>query len=164
MWPQRCAIAPTLVVQTLPLAANNLLEKIAGPHKTMYSGRRKATPSFGDYRDLETKTKFSMICVKAQSDPWNKPFWVAKVTDILTYIEGVIDKVKITWFNTDTQESALDGKYYPEKLKSSQKILEDELCLSETTVYAYNFALLGTKTLPAAIKKLIDTALIESSK
>ena len=154
----------TRVVQVLPPAPSHLLEKISGPQRTMYAGSRKATPSFGDYRDLETKTKFSMICVKAQSDPWRKPFWVAKVTDILTHIDGVPDKVKITWFTTDPDESALEGRYYPEKSKSSQKVLEDELCLTETTVYAYNFALLGTKTLLAVTKRIIEAALRESPK
>lgn len=130
----------------------------------MYLGRRKKTPSFGDYRDLETKTKFAMICVKANGDPWGKLFWVAKVTDILTHTDGVPDKIKIIWFTTQTDVAALDGKYYPEKSKSSQKVLEDELFLSETTVYAYNFALLGNKSLPAVTRKIIENAMEEASQ
>src|SRR5450759_4064872 len=98
MWPQRCANEPMPTIQILPPVPNQLLEKISGPQNTMYSGRRKATPSFGDYRDLETTTKYAMIFVKAQGDPWGKVFWVAKVIDILTYVDGVPEKIKITWF------------------------------------------------------------------
>jgi len=103
-----------------------------------------------------------MICVKAQGDPMGKIFWIAKVIDILTKIDGVPDKIKITWFTTESHDNPLEGKYYPEKSKSSQKLLEDELCLSNTTVHAYNFALLGNKSLPAATKKIIETALVDN--
>src|SRR5450759_3718894 len=121
----------------------------------MYSGRRRAPESFGDYKDLEISTKYAMICVKADKDPKNNPFWLAKVTEILTKVDGVPEKVKIMWYAMDFDEPALEGRYFPEKSKSSKKFLEDELCLIETTVYAYNFALLGNKALPTATKRIL---------
>ena len=162
----------TWPVCTLPLLASveeiqfpippHLLEKVAGPQNIMYSGRRRAPQCFGDYRDLETSTKYAMICVKADKDPKKKPFWLAKVMEILTKVDGVPDKVKITWYAMDSDESALDGRYFPEKSKSSKKFLEDELCLLETTVYAYNFALLGNKALPTATKRIIEAVMNDS--
>jgi len=157
--PKSSVDSPSSIVETQPHIEAHLLEKVAGPEKHMYSGRRKATPSFGDYRDLEVKTKFSMICVKAQGDPNGKPFWVAKVNEILTQVQSVPEKIKVTWYTVDSEDDALVGKYYPEKSKSSNRLLEDELCLSQTTVYAYNFALLGTKTLPAVTRRIIESAL-----
>ena len=137
------------------------LKKVAGTQMFMYFGRRRTPQSFGDYRDLETNTKFSMICVKADKDPTKKPFWLAKVTGIVTHEDDVPDRIKLTWFTVDSDDSALDGKYFPEKSKSSNKLLEDKLSLKETTVYAYNFALLANKTLPAVTKRIIQTALNE---
>ena len=128
----------------------------------MYSGKRRALESFGDYRDLEINTRFAMICVKAESDPRKKPFWLAKVTKVLTSVEGVPDKINITWFTIESDDPALEGRYIPERSKSSKTVLEDELCLSKTTVYAYNFALLGNKSIPAVTKRIIAAALLDT--
>jgi hypothetical protein len=94
--------------------------------------------------------------VKAQGDSRGHKFWVAKVTDIVTHVEDVPEKIKIIWYTVDPEGTALEGKYTPEKLKSSKRFLEDELCLSETTVYAYNFALLNNNTLPATTRRIIE--------
>ncbi len=141
----------------------HLLEKISGPEMTMYSGKRKCTQSFGDYRDLEVKTKYSMICVKAQGNSRGHKFWVAKVTDILTHLEDVPEKIKIIWFAVEPDENAMEGRYNPEKSKSSRRFLEDEIYLSQTTVYAYNFSLLGNKTLPAQMRRIVEAALKEET-
>jgi hypothetical protein len=138
---------------------DHLLEKVTGPRRFMYSGRRRAAPTFGDYRDLEVNTKFAMICVKASADPMKRPFWVAKVSQILSHVGDVPENLRIIWYTMDSDEPALEGKYSPEKSKSSRKFLEDEIILSETTVYAYNFALLANRGLTTATKRLIRTAM-----
>src|SRR5450759_2709159 len=161
-WPVCTPPLPASVEEIQLPIPRHLLEKVAGPQNIMYSGRRRAPESFGDYRDLETSTKYAMICVKADKDPKKKPFWLAKVMEILTKVDGVPDKVKITWYAMDSNESALDGRYFPEKSKSSKKFMEDELCLSETTVYAYKFALLGNKALLTATRRIIEAALNDS--
>lgn len=158
-WPAKCSDREEVREIVLPDVPAELLEKVAGPQKVMYSGRRRAPPSYGDYRDLETNTKSSMICVKAHGDPRKKPFWLAKVTHILSYVNQVPEKIRLTWYTMDSDDPALEGRYLPEKSKSSAKLLEDELCLSETTVYAYNFALLGNKALSAVTKRIIQSAL-----
>ncbi len=53
----------------------------------------------------------------------------------------------------------MEGKYNLEKSKS-KSFLQDELSLSDTTMYAYNFALLGNKTLPATTRRIINAALM----
>lgn len=158
-WPSKYTPAARRPEQIPPVVPTHLLEKVAGAQKVMYSGRRKAPPSFGDYRDMETNTKYAMICVKAQGDPRNKPFWLAKVAEILTHVDEIPDKIRITWYTMDSEEPALEGRYFPEMSKSSKKVLEDELCLSETTVYAYNFALLGNKAIPVVTRRIIQAAL-----
>ena len=158
-WPEHSAFVPESVEEIQTAVPSQLLEKVAGCNKTMYSGRQRAPKSFGDYRDLETSTRFAMIDVKAESDPKKKPFWLAKVTKILTRVDRVPDKIKITWFTINSDEPALEGRYIPERSKSSKTLLEDELCLSKTTVYAYNFALLGNKSIPAVTKRIIAAAL-----
>src|SRR5450759_3233498 len=162
-WAARCTVPLAEEVDIMLPIPEHLAEKVAGVPKTMYSRRRKAPPSFGDYRDLETNTKFSMICVKAAGDPRKRPFWLAKVEEILTKLNEVPDKIKITWYTMDSNDPALEGKYFPEKSKSSNKFLEDELSLSETTVYAYNFALLGNKSLTVATKRIILAALNDTA-
>lgn len=77
----------------------------------------------------------------------------------MTHIDGIPDKIRITWYTMDADEPALEGKYFPEKSKSTKKFLEDELCLSETTVYAYNFALLGSQALSAMTRQIIQAAM-----
>jgi hypothetical protein len=84
-WPARYAPVSRRDVQIQPPVPAQLLEKVTGPQKVMYSGRRKVSPSFGDYTDMETNTRFSMICVKAHGDPVKKLFWVAKVRHNLTH-------------------------------------------------------------------------------
>ena len=158
-WPSKSALAPERVEETQPIVPADLLQKVTGPQSIMYSGRRKTPSAFGDYRDLETNTKFAMICVKAHGDPRKKPFWLAKVAQILTHIDGIPDKIRITWYTMDADEPALEGKYFPEKSKSTKKFLEDELCLSETTVYAYNFALLASQALSAMTRRIIQAAM-----
>lgn len=59
------------------------------------------------------------------------------------------------------EEEELEGKYYPEKSKSSNKLLEDELSLLETTVFAYNFALLANKALPVVTRRIIKAVLAD---
>ena len=154
-----CISSPTMPAEIPSNIPDHLLQKVAGPHTAMYSGTRRVAEAFGDYRDLETNTKFSMICVKAEGDPRKKLFWVAKVTQILTSVDGIPNKIKIFWYTMESDEHALEGRYFPEKAKASKKLLEDELCLLETTVYAYNFALLGNKALTAATKRIIKAAL-----
>ena len=161
-WPAPSKFVQGTVDDIQTAVPSQLLEKVAGSKKTMYSGKRRALKSFGDYRDLEINTRFAMICVKAESDPRKKPFWLAKVTKVLTSVEGVPDKIKITWFTIESDDPALEGRYIPERSKSSKTVLEDELCLSKTTVYAYNFALLGNKSIPAVTKRIIAAALLDT--
>ncbi len=158
-WPAKHTSLPRRPEPIPPHVPAHLLEKVTGPQKIMYSGRRKEPQAFGDYRDLETNTKYAMICVKAEGDPRKKPFWLAKVMEILTYVDGVPNKVRIIWYSMDSDEAAIDGRYFPEKAKASKKVMEDELCLLETTVYAYNFALLGNKAIPAVTRRIIISAL-----
>lgn len=163
-WPAKLSEASCIVEEMQPQVPEHLLQKVSGKQSTMYSGRRKTSPSFGDYRDLKTNTKFAMICVKAQGDPRKKPFWLAKVAEVMTHVDEVPEKIRIIWYTMDSDEPALEGKYFPERSKSSKKIMEDELSLSETTVYAYNFALLGNKAIPAVTKRIIQTALDEAEE
>jgi hypothetical protein len=133
-----------------------LTDKIAGPERIMYSGTRKRTIQLGDFKDLEENNKWSMIAVAASD---GMPFWMAKVTKILDKINDVPQTVKVLWFTTESgPDAAMDGKYYPEK-STSKKLLTGELCLPETTVYAYNFALLGNQTLPITTKRIITEAI-----
>jgi hypothetical protein len=56
----------------------------------------------------------------------------------------------------------MEGKYQPEKSQIG-KNLQNELSLSETTVYAYNFALLENRKLSAETKRIIKAALISDN-
>ena len=161
-WPAPSKFVQGTIDDIQTTVPSQLLEKVAGSKKTMYSGKQRALKSFGDYRDLEINMRFAMIYVKAESDPRKKPFWLAKVTKVLTTVEGVPDKIKITWFTIESDDPALEGRYIPERSKSSKTVLEDELCLSKTTVYAYNFALLGNKSIPAVTKRIIAAALLDT--
>jgi len=55
MWPTSQIRVHEAVAETIGVVGNDLLEKIARPQQPMYSRRRKATPVYGDYRDLEPK-------------------------------------------------------------------------------------------------------------
>lgn len=72
---------------------------------------------------------------------------MAKVIDILSQSDTILDKIKIIWFAMDSQEeSAMEGKYFLE-MAPNNIVLEDKLCLAKKTVYAYNFALLAIRFL-----------------
>ena len=139
-----------------------LLEKVSGPKKTMYSGRRKAGQSLGDYTDLEVNNKWSMICVKADGDSRGLNFWVAKVANIISCRNNIPDKILVEWYIVDSNASAMEGKYQPEKSQVG-KNLQNELSLSETTVYAYNFALLENRKLSTETKRIIKRALLSDN-
>jgi hypothetical protein len=155
---------PNSVDRTIPLVQTREIvvepehaDRIAGPQRIMYSGPRKATPVLGDFKDLEANNKYAMIAVAAGD---GMPFWLAKVTRILTRQDAVPEHLKVTWYSTEAvAEDALDGKYYPEKsLNNVNKTLQGEICLRDTTVYAYNFCLLESKTLPVKTKRIIEEA------
>ena len=129
----------------------------------MYSGTRKKKDIVGDFKDLEVNTKYAMICVAAHKDPNGRPFWMAKVTDILSKVDDIPENIKITWYTMEsTEDSSLEGQYYPEKGASSTKVLEDTIYLAETAVYAYNFALLANNTLPVQTKRIIQATMLDT--
>jgi hypothetical protein len=145
-------------------AEQQLVDKIVGQEREMYSRTRRSEPLLGDFKDLEENNKFSMIAVAADDDPKGRRFWLAKVTRIMKKEDGIPVLVKIMWYTTELEgQEDLEGKYYPEKVQANMnKILLGELKLNETSVYAYNFSLLDSKMLPAATKRIIETALQEA--
>lgn len=162
-WPESNMQSVTPRNPVEPEIEPSLIDKIAGATTVMYSGTRKKKAEVGDFNDLEVNNKYAMICVAAHRDPKGRPFWMAKVTDILSKTDDIPERIKITWFAMDSdQDSAMDGKYYPERDILSNKVLEDELCLAETAVYAYNFALLANNTLPVQTRRIIQAAMIDT--
>lgn len=161
-WPESNLESATPPPVREPEIDSIFVDKIAGASTIMYSGTRKKKSDVGDFKDLEVNTKFAMICVAAHRDSKGRPFWMAKVTDVLSRSDDIPDKIKISWFVMDSQEvSAMDGKYFPE-VDTNNRVLEDELCLAETTVYAYNFALLANNTLPVQTRRIIQAAMLDT--
>lgn len=128
----------------------------------MYSGTRKVPVELGDFKDMEVNNKFAMICVEAENDPRGHLFWMAKVIKILTKKDGIPQNIKLLWYRTESEvDTSLDGKYYPEVDTRSKKLIYNEICLQETTVYAYNFALLGNNKIPVKTRRIIERELVQ---
>jgi hypothetical protein len=67
-WPKTYREPIVIHAQDKEVVDIQVLEKVSGPKKTMYSRRRKACQCLGDYTDLEVNNKWSLIYVKVEGD------------------------------------------------------------------------------------------------
>ena len=107
-WPKAYREPIEIHAQDRELVDIQLLEKVSGPKKMMYSGRRKAGQSLEDYTDLKVNNKWSMICVKAEGDSKGLNFWVAKVANIILYSNNILDKILVKWYIVDSNAGAME--------------------------------------------------------
>ena len=70
-----------------------------------------------------------MICVRSEGDSRGLNSWVAKVANIISNSNNIPDKILVEWYIVDSNASAMEGKYQPEKSQVG-KNLQNELSLS----------------------------------
>jgi hypothetical protein len=117
----------------------------------------------GDFSDMQIG---SFMAIASEGCLDKRPFWIAKVEKIVSENENGVPKlVEVLWFAVKKGQDMFKGKYAPEVLayekhqrkkrrQSAKTVMAiQELDITSTTVFAYNFFLNSTGCL---YKKSID--------
>lgn len=119
-WPKsNPTVVPILVSTLVPMVVPSsiqldLIEKIAGPDKVMYSrARKKLVVELGDYKDLEINCFQWLVSLQKWTQKGSHFGWPRWDIKILTKVDN------IPYSKVDTmdskEDSTMEGKSYPEK-------------------------------------------------
>jgi len=138
-------------------------EIYVGPYRNPKVMQLEKENMEGDFSDLQLNT---FIAVPSENCEARRKFWIAKVEKILSRDENEVPKViSVLWHAVRKGQDPWKGKYIPEVLgfekkkskraKGAQKPIWSiqELDISDTVVFSYNFYLSKSDTL---YKKTVD--------
>jgi hypothetical protein len=158
----------TMDVPEVSLNEEEIEERVYGPTRDIYVGPYRNQEKNdverenmeGDFSDLQINTFISVAGEDFQS------FWIAKVEKIIQRDEFDIPKmISVLWHASKQESDPWKAKYFPEILNYEKKKsgrekgtlkpiwFHQDLDLSSTTVFAYNFMLTKSDTL---YKKTVD--------
>lgn len=156
-------------VQDLVVEVEELKDQVFGRRRDIYTGSTRPEPGtvahskkfhLGDLEELQVG---SFLAVACEDDEEGRPFWIAKVLAIRTFMCSNSKHPKdifIQWFATESSDP-FTGRYFPsvEKIvgkgRGKKQLHKQVIDLGEVTVLAFGFDLTTRSILRATTIRVI---------
>ncbi|KAL3701108.1 hypothetical protein R1sor_019130 [Riccia sorocarpa] len=164
------ATEPDEAEASRPVEVEDIREEVLGNRRMIYTGTHRPEPGtiahakkyhLGDLSELQVNSLIAVVC---EEDELERPFWIAKVINIQSFIEKdnkkIPKEVYVQWFATESSD-AYTGRYFPsvEKIigkgRGRRLLHKQMLNLTDVSVLAFGFELTQRSILRVTTVKVI---------